>query len=734
MPWTNPLPPDTRVPGSGNPPADMDGVIDALTAMGAGLNVQNPALAGGADPTGVADSTAAWQAALTAGGLIVVPPGTYTISSTVTGTVAPTRIVCPGGRWATQVNFTGTGDCIRMYNPAGFGTGVGGGILGLTINGTSAGNGSTGLHIGDGSNYELDVVAQNFAGTGSIGVHFDNTVWWTEKIHGTIYVSNNTQNVVFDVSGAITSTNSFGYSDLNVWVNASANQDGVVFQNGALYYHGSLTIRGNFVGSSSAQSSYVLRLTGTIPAGHQAAGTASRIYRCRLDITVETTSGTHTPGTIFIGTAASNAVLGCYGVMDFALGAGTFAATNAPASTNQSTFWYMGIVNGDNNLNPGAIPLPMSIGAHLYSAALIDSSGNLYVASGDFFKVTLSANITVNFNASTNPAVAQRKTITIKQAASGGPYTVTWPASGSPTNSSPTVNWAGGSVPAMSTAANAVDVYKLETYDGATWYGQAIQSAAASGGPTPNPNSGQYLCAPTQYAPATQVQISTFSTTMASLNAAATTVAAGSNGGTISGIAAWATPSAGVLAVANTAGWPTAGTINVAASGATTAVVTYTGVTANTLTGCAYASGSPAGTVSTGGAVTLTGAGTGAVAVPAISTGSFTAPASGSVMVTVNLVANIASSAHYAFCLAAHGTLSPMITYASIWAENTTTEVRIYTMKFLVGSLTPGTSYDFDLMFASPSSVQVIVFAGGVISTTAGSNTLTPVTMEVQAV
>lgn len=84
----------------------------------------------------------------------------------------------------------------------------------------------------------------------------------------------------------------------------------------------------------------------------------------------------------------------------------------------------------------------------------------------------------------------------------------------------------------------------------------------------------------------------------------ATTVAAGSNGGTISGIAAWANPSAGVLAVASTAGYATSGTIYVAASGSTVAQVTYTGIAGNTFTGCAYVTGSASGTVATGGAVT----------------------------------------------------------------------------------------------------------------------------------
>lgn len=92
--------------------------------------------------------------------------------------------------------------------------------------------------------------------------------------------------------------------------------------------------------------------------------------------------------------------------------------------------------------------------------------------------------------------------------------------------------------------------------------------------------------------------------------AAVSTVAAGSTGGEISTIATWGATYGGngVLAVANGAVFSaTGGTLNVAASGSTTAVVTFTGVSGNTLTGCAYVSGSATGTVATGGAVTSTG-------------------------------------------------------------------------------------------------------------------------------
>ena len=236
-------------------------------------------------------------------------------------------------------------------------------------------------------------------------------------------------------------------------------------------------------------------------------------------------------------------------------------------------------------------------------------------------------------------------------------------------------------------------------------------------------SSGMYLCAPTSYAPTTQTILATSSSTMAAVTGAASTVAAGSNGGTIANVASWSSPSAGVLAVASGVPFPTqGGTVNVAASGPTTAVVTYTGVSGNTLTGCAYVSGSPSGTVSTGGAVTLTSA--------VASTGSFTAPASGKVMATIAMVADNNSGSSY-FGLAAHGTVTPMVSNVWVWADTGAQRPRV--LKFLVTGLTPGNSYNFDLLFAcSAGTTQVLAF--GQSTTTPSSSAGAPLTMEVQAV
>lgn len=240
--------------------------------------------------------------------------------------------------------------------------------------------------------------------------------------------------------------------------------------------------------------------------------------------------------------------------------------------------------------------------------------------------------------------------------------------------------------------------------------------------------SGQYLCTPSQVAPASQVTMAIASATMSVIAPAATTVAAGSNGGEISAIATWSSPSAGVLDVATTSGWPSQGTVTVAASGSTTAIVTYTGIATGQLTGCAYVSGSPAGTVATGGAVTLT--------TSAASTGSFTAPAGCSmVVVTASFVAQwSASSAIAAFGLVAHGTVTPIIGFEQVIKFPSATEQVPFALEFLV-PVTATNTYNLDLIAAIASGDTLTFFVFGQTSLTpTTSGTGGPLLMTVQAV
>jgi hypothetical protein len=223
-----------------------------------------------------------------------------------------------------------------------------------------------------------------------------------------------------------------------------------------------------------------------------------------------------------------------------------------------------------------------------------------------------------------------------------------------------------------------------------------------------HPPGSSFLCTPTIVAPATSVSMATASATLSVITPAATTVAAGSNGGTIANIATWSSPSAGVLDVATTVAWPSQGTVTVAASGSTTAVVTYTGTAAGQLTGCAYVSGSPSGTVSTGGAVTLT--------TSAASTGPFTAPQSGSVLVTVSLVYAGTSSDVCAFALCTHGSASSIVGYVIATDSNSSANAFPTTMQFLVTGLSG--SNNLDLLFAIAGGGTITVHVLGQTSTT----------------
>lgn len=100
------IPPDTRTVGSGNPPLDINNVSDVLTGSGLGFSILNTAYAGGADPTGTADSTAAINAAVTAASAasrpVRIPAGTYKVSSTLNWKL-PGLVVIGDGANVTKI-------------------------------------------------------------------------------------------------------------------------------------------------------------------------------------------------------------------------------------------------------------------------------------------------------------------------------------------------------------------------------------------------------------------------------------------------------------------------------------------------------------------------------------------------------------------------------------------------------------------------------------------------------
>ncbi len=93
----------------------------------------------------------------------------------------------------------------------------------------------------------------------------------------------------------------------------------------------------------------------------------------------------------------------------------------------------------------------------------------LNLANGNVFNLTLTGDVTFTFSGATSGKACSFAAY-IRQDATGG-RTITWPAS---------VDWAGGTPPTMSTAANALDIVVFETLDGGTnWYGSLVGTAFA---------------------------------------------------------------------------------------------------------------------------------------------------------------------------------------------------------------------------------------------------------------
>jgi hypothetical protein len=118
-------------------------------------------------------------------------------------------------------------------------------------------------------------------------------------------------------------------------------------------------------------------------------------------------------------------------------------------------------------------------------------------------------------------------------------------------------------------------------------------------------------------------------------------------------------------------------------------------------------------------------------------TNSFIAPTSGSVTVTASFVAEASSGSAtaMAFALSQHGTVSSTSLFGNVVNfTDTATVYRPYTIPFIVGGLTAGSTYQFDLIGAV-SAGNLVINAFG---TAATAPTLTthaaPVVMTVQAV
>lgn len=454
------------------------------TGSGDALDV---ALWQGVDQYGNTDSSAGIQAGVNYALSFAQPPplymraGTYLADQAITAELTSAPLFIAGdGEGLTILKTTGANDWLRMYNPnppPGGWTGLaefGGGISGVTFDGSAAAAGARGLHIGDGEHFQVEAEFRHFNQAGSAGLHIDNSGWWTEKGRWRCVFEDCTTAVLGTQSSG---NNSFAENDFDFIFFLSAGQSAISLQGVSLYL-GRLKARGVFNAGVTN--------TGVFLSGDA----SSAINNCLIDVALNAGQAGVFHQTCDFATGFS--FQSNFG--RFLFNGGPWTAGTYPGGTwagNQTSMSLAGDILGDTNINPAATatgggpPQPALLNAGnpvIYAPGFIRASdGKINDFMGDFFgPLVLTGSITVGLGGGTFGSVPgpQRKTIILKQAAAGGPYTVTWPHSAAPTVTTPKVVWAGGAAPVMSTGASAVDVYKLETTDGATWYGQAVQNVS----------------------------------------------------------------------------------------------------------------------------------------------------------------------------------------------------------------------------------------------------------------
>lgn len=409
------------------------------------------------------------------------------------------NLIFEGQAYLTQFNmFTGgsaiycqgTIPLVGAYQAQGNGTK----LLNFVVDGTSVPSNVTsiGVDIGSAPDLEVNIVIQNFTATGTsnqfganplgaVGFCNANRNTWTEKMRGHVVINNCTNAIEYVTLGS--ASTSHMYQDMSYHINLEPHQNALVIARQGHVENGRLRMYGNMWCDSNPNSASAIVLGVGNQAGH--------FYRVRMEIYVESDPGStptaDTPFTITYGTNTDNQIQGCHGFMRFLDG---FQSSNLP-TVEPGYFVFFGPIVGDSVLSgisqaAGTGDAAVAAGQPYVSAVgFYDGAGGIYVNSGDYFKFTLTANITISLAPNPNPGVipgggfgAARHIIIVITQAAGGGKTVAWPHPGSPTVGNPTVLWAGGAAPTMSPGGNAVDMYELQTVDGITYYGRPLQNVS----------------------------------------------------------------------------------------------------------------------------------------------------------------------------------------------------------------------------------------------------------------
>lgn len=414
---TNPdsLDPDQKHPHRARRAILTGGAVGLAAVAGSTLGLAQPASAQGTTqpvvellPSG-GDDTANIQAAIDGlhnagtGGTVLLAPGTFNISSTITvyaesttGNYAAFPVSLRGSYGATVISLVSTWPagtsaiyCHRSIpwsskqNSQPSSLTLASSIRDLVIEGSlpsAANRTAVGLDLGDGWGMEvLDVMIRDFYTTNlqtafavpatstsqSIGFWFNNNLQWTEKSRFIIHTVNCDRHVVVDTENTTSGNTSHEYNDLDLYMYVLGNghtasgdgQVGMTWANGSFQGGGSLFIRGNCGGGATMGAVAKLIEVG-LGSNEGASGYGySQLYNVEYDLVVETnanpTSGNpqflvmHNTGNKVAG--FGQVVAQYSGWADSDLGGGTFAVAGKvsgdPVLTTPPSFSLAGSGN-----------------------------------------------------------------------------------------------------------------------------------------------------------------------------------------------------------------------------------------------------------------------------------------------------------------------------------------------------------------------------------------------------
>jgi hypothetical protein len=340
MPTWN-LPPDTRAAGSGNPPADMNAVVDVLnhTTMQRRFYIDQY----GADPTGVASSDAAWTACYAdalaavitgpppAGVIIVLGAGVYKFSiGTVQVLHRSIGLVGQGKAVTTLYTAGSTGDLVYVCDNTG-GTPCAP-VGGFSLYGFNAGAAANGFHFGDrpyGAVFDIHSTGWSNCAfllkndqNGGVGCE-GNNMWG---------LSAKSSLIGLQCDGS-SGTKAVNYCE--IFMHTVACGTAVSLVNNAALFGDTFCLHGA-IGSATYA-------TSTLISVGNSGSDAPQFNESLLNIAVEVTSGSTTVfDFVFNGTAASG-ILDCYGGINLLPTSGTWTAGSLSGS---SVFRFNGLIRG----------------------------------------------------------------------------------------------------------------------------------------------------------------------------------------------------------------------------------------------------------------------------------------------------------------------------------------------------------------------------------------------------